>query len=181
MLKASPSTNFVLTAQRIIKNIMTVVLHVADIRDNKNQRKVSAGFTFIELLLIIAIVLILSVPTAIFSIRLVHQSAVRNATEATKEMLGEAQAQALSGKNNSNWGVKYQHSRIIIFAGDSFASRNTKFDRIFDINDSVVVSGMDEIFFEQISGKTNPQSPTIQIVWGDIAESISINSEGMIK
>jgi prepilin-type N-terminal cleavage/methylation domain-containing protein len=139
------------------------------------------GFTLIELLLVIALVLIISIPASSFYTRFINQMAVRDAREGLAGMLQEAQALSLSGKKNSSWGVRYNSSVIVLFRGDSFQDRDPAYDQVLDINPNVNISGFQETFFSRSSGYPDQAHPSIAIYWGNDQESFSLNSEGAIE
>jgi prepilin-type N-terminal cleavage/methylation domain-containing protein len=139
------------------------------------------GFTLIELLLVIALVLIISIPASSFYTRFINQMAVRDAREGLAGMFQEAQALSLSGKKNSSWGVRYNPSEIVLFRGDSFQDRDPAFDQTLDINANVNISGFQETFFSRSSGHPEQAFSSIVISWGNDQESFSLNSEGAIE
>jgi type II secretory pathway pseudopilin PulG len=141
----------------------------------------SSGFTFIELLLVIALVLMISIPAAVFYTRFIYQMAVRDTSEGLEGMLKEAQALAMSGKENSSWGVKYDPPSIILFQGNSFSERNPAFDEIFSINQNVEISGFSETVFRVISGRPAEALPQVVVSHGNIQESFSLNPEGAVE
>jgi prepilin-type N-terminal cleavage/methylation domain-containing protein len=146
-----------------------------------SDRSLQYGFTLIELLLVIALVLIISIPASSFYTRFINQMAVRDAREGLVGMFQEAQALSLSGKKNSSWGVRYEPSEIVLFRGDSFQDRDPAFDQTLDINSNVNISGFQETVFSRSSGHPDQAHPSIMIYWGNDQESFSLNSEGAIE
>jgi len=139
------------------------------------------GFTFIELLLVMALILAVSIPAAEFYTRFIYQIAVRDASEGLIGMFHEAQTLAMSGKENSSWGVKYNAPDFILFQGNSFSERNPDFDEIFSINQNVEISGFSETVFQVISGRPTETLSQVLISHGNIQESLSLNSEGAVE
>lgn len=136
------------------------------------------GFTFIELLIIIAIAMIASVSVSTFAVSFIHESVVRDAQEGLVGTLREAQSLAMSGKENSSWGVKYNSDSFILFCGNSFSGRDPVFDRPMAINSNVEVSGFDEAIFDSPSGRPEEALPEITISRGSAQKVFSLNSEG---
>jgi len=145
------------------------------------KRKISAGFTLIEVLLVIAIVLTVGFLSGAFPTRMIRQSAVTDAAEELKGALYKAQVYSLSGKQNSSWGVHFSHSNMTLFKGDSYASRDASSDENTSINENISVSGFSEAVFARPEGK--PQAPISQITlsWSGETENISLNEEGIIE
>lgn len=148
----------------------------------KKKNDLARGFTLIEIILVIAIVLIISVPTASFYSNFMYRSAVRDASDTLKGALGEARNAAMSGKAHCSWGVKYQSSSIIIFCGDSYSGRDSKYDTVFALNNKLDISGLDELVFAYPSGLPNETLSNISIAWGNgNQKTFSINEEGSIQ
>jgi hypothetical protein len=82
--------------------------------------------------------------------------------------------------NNSSWGVAYQSSKIILFQGASYTSRNPAFDEVFAVSPSVNISGLTEVVFQRKTGL--PQTtPTITISSIGTTKVITINSQGVVE
>ncbi len=139
------------------------------------------AFTLIELLLVIAIILLVSVPTATFSTRFIHQMSVQDASEALIGMLREAQILSMLGKEDSAWGVKKQEEKLILFRGSDFSNRDYSFDQAMIINNNVNVIGFDEISFSRYEGLPANVLPSVSVAWGSINEDFSLNAEGIIE
>ena len=139
------------------------------------------AFTLIELLLVIAIILLVSVPTAAFSTSFIHQISVRDSSEALIGMLREAQILSMLGKEDSVWGVKKQEENLILFRGNDFSSRDYSFDQTVKINNNVNVVGFDEVSFSRYEGLPAMVLPSVSIVWGNMSESFSLNAEGIVE
>lgn len=147
----------------------------------KKQKKTQSGFTLIELLLVIALVLIVSVPTASFSTHFIYQMSVRDASEGLVGMLQEAQALSMLGKENSSWGVKKQSGKLILFRGEDFSSRNQSFDQVLTINSHVDMTGFDEISFSRYGGFPSQTAMPIVVAWGNVNETFKLNLEGVFE
>jgi hypothetical protein len=141
----------------------------------------SKGFTFIELLLIIAVAMVASVSVSTFAVNYLHETAVRDASEGLIGTLREAQTLAISGKKNSSWGTKYEPGSITLFRGDSFSSRDSDFDQVLGINPDVEISGFEEAVFESPSGRPKESFSSINISRGNVEFFFSLNSEGVAE
>src|SRR5258708_31801179 len=105
------------------------------------------GFTYIELILVIALVFIFGTMSISFGSRFLTQNAVANATDQLISDFRQAQMTAMMGKQNSNWGVNYASNTITVYKGKSFATRTTAFDATFSVNTSVSITGFSDINF----------------------------------
>lgn len=110
------------------------------------------GFTIIELLLIIALISILAAVSAPLYTSFLAKNHLENKTFEVKNTLHKAQSNAMSGKQNANWGVYFTSGQFVLFAGESFASRNGAFDEIHIFPASVSASGLNEIIFQKPKG-----------------------------
>ena len=140
-----------------------------------------SGFTLLELLLVVGIILIIGVPVAFFSTHFIYQSSVRDASEGLISMLHQAQIFSMLGKENSTWGVKKESGKVILFRGENFATRATSFDQELTINPNIEIGGFDEIVFSAYEGLPSQALPLVTIVWGGVSDSLNLNSEGVVE
>jgi prepilin-type N-terminal cleavage/methylation domain-containing protein len=138
------------------------------------------GFTFIELLLVITLLLILGTMGTAFTARFLTQNAVDNTTDQFTNSLRKAQLNAMMGKQNSNWGVNYTSNTITLYRGNSYATRTIGFDERYTVNAGVTVTGISDINFTRVTGLPG-STPTITISGSGSNNSITINSQGVIN
>jgi prepilin-type N-terminal cleavage/methylation domain-containing protein len=138
------------------------------------------GFTFIELIVVVALILTISIASTGFYARFFTQNAASNAVDQITSSLRKAQIYSMMGKQNSQWGVKYTANKIILFQGSSYATRNAVFDESFTVPNSVNVVGLNEIVFYDLTG-TPSATATISISGGNTNKSIIINSQGTVN
>src|SRR5258708_5524982 len=77
------------------------------------------GFTLIELIIVVAMTTILGIIAVPFYSRFLLQNEVANTADQLSAELHKAQTYAMSGKQNSNWGVSYSANQITLFQGNS--------------------------------------------------------------
>lgn len=138
------------------------------------------GFTFIELILVVALISIVTAMSAVFYTRFLTQNAVLNTVDQLVGQMHKAQIYAMSGRQGSNWGVNYSSSVIILYSGNSYLARNNVFDEKFSVNSNITVSGFSDINFNRLTGVPNV-TPTITITGNNNTKSIIINSQGGIS
>ncbi|MFH1667593.1 MAG: hypothetical protein ABH884_01045 [Candidatus Komeilibacteria bacterium] len=113
------------------------------------------GFNLVQVLLVLAIFMII----ASFAIPSLYQlqTGVQIDTVASEmsHNLRRAQTKALSGFNDSDWGVYWQGRSYVIFAGNSYAERDQDWDEEYLIAGSVSISNDlgDEIIFIKQTGE----------------------------
>lgn len=141
--------------------------------------KQKSGISLIELLLVVAIVAILGVSSAAIGQKFLVNNYLQNKTNELVSMLRTAQLNAMSGKENSQWGVSVISNQIILFKGSSYASRDLAFDLSFRIPSSISVTN-DELVFALINGEPNKVATyTLSTNSGD-QQIVSINELGII-
>lgn len=145
-----------------------------------NSCRKQEGFTLIELILVISLMLILGTLGTAFGARFLTQNGVSNATDQLIGDLRQAQIYAMIGKQNSNWGVNFASNTITLYKGATFASRTSAFDATFSVNANISISGFSDDNFTRVTGLpgfTTPQ--TITISGTGETKTITINSQGV--
>jgi Tfp pilus assembly protein FimT len=139
-----------------------------------------SGFTLVELLLIIALILIISLTSVSFYSRFIIQSAVLDTQDQLAESLQKAQIYSMTGKQNTPWGVNYSLNAITLFQGSDYYTRNIAFDEKFNINSNITVSGISQIYFNRLIG-TPSTTALISINGNNISKTINVNAQGAIN
>ena len=119
-----------------------------------SQRNNQAGVTLLEVMLSVAVIALLAGMAAP-----VYQSfQVRNDLDVAANTLAQTlrRAQLLSkiGVNEGAWGVFVQSGSITLFQGDTYAGRNTAYDEVWSVPNSISVSGVAEIVYTKFIGTT---------------------------
>lgn len=138
------------------------------------------GFTLIEVVLSLSILLILSAASLPIIWPYLTQNDLEVASQVTTESLRRAQVLAMAQKKDSNWGVKIQANNVIIFQGTSFENRDNSFDELINFLITLQVSGPDEIIFDKLSGYPNHIGNIVLSNSENQSKSININSKGLI-
>jgi prepilin-type N-terminal cleavage/methylation domain-containing protein len=138
------------------------------------------GYTLIEILLVIAIVLTVGFLSAAFPVRMIHRAEIQDASQELRGALEKARAYAMAGRKNSAWGVHCAEAKIIFFKGDSFAGRDQSFDEMTEINEHISVSGFSETVFLLPGGRPNASVSGAIISWDNESAGFSVNEEGII-
>lgn len=143
---------------------------------NKNKK----GFTVIELLVVIAIFVVFAGlgEQAFFSFQ--SKSNLEIATNNVVEALRHAKSNAQQVQGDTKWGIKINANEIIVFSGDSYALRNMALDQSISLTSGISPSGLSEVVFEKVSGKTLGMG-TITLTGKDQIKDIIINSYGIIN
>lgn len=126
-----------------------------------SETKNKAGVTIIELLIVLAIVIVLGATTMPMGSSFLERNSLKNKTNELLTSLKVAQINSISGKENSKWGVTVVSNNIILFKGDSYATRDSEFDRIYTIPTSVSVTPFEVVFERNTGNPSNTQLITI--------------------
>lgn len=143
-------------------------------------KKTARGFTLVELLLVIALTFIVGVFMFPMGISFYRTQMLNETAEGMQSALRRAQTFALSGKQDSVFGVKLLDSSYILFRGDTYAERSASDDEVYAFPTAVEVAGFDEITFEQITG--NPSITALITLTSEFKEeAIEITGSGIIQ
>jgi prepilin-type N-terminal cleavage/methylation domain-containing protein len=139
----------------------------------------SRGFTLIELIIVICIIILL---TALFWPigAAYYQREILNKTE--QQMIWTlklARANAINQKNNSSFGIYIKDNQLILFQGESYAQRDASKDIIYDVPSSVKISGAEIIIFAVNTGLVNNPG-LISLRTNSTIKEIKINELGVI-
>ncbi len=144
--------------------------------------KSPSGFTLIEILVVIGILVILSSLGLLVSLDFYRSYAFNSERDLAVAALQKARSQSLANINQAAHGVKIISSgKYVIFEGDSYSAGSSS-NLDLPADPSITASGSGEIVFEQISGRavggqkqfilSDPKGRTAQI---------TINPEGGIE
>lgn len=137
----------------------------------------SAGFTLVELLLVVSIVLIIGTFSAVFYTRFLTQNAVANTQDQLVGQLRKAQIYSMMGKQNGSWGVKYSSitKKITLYL-----TGNSAFDENFTTNNNITISGFSDLSFARITGLPSTTG-TYTITGNDSSRQVIVNSQGVVS
>lgn len=145
------------------------------------------GFTFIEIMIVLGILGLLS--AIIFStfISLRKSQALDKDTEIVAEVLTQARSQTLSSQNASQYGVHIASAGITLFTGSSYiagAATNQSFS--LTATDSIVTislaGGGSDIVFDRLTGETSQNgSVVISSPSASRVRTITIYRTGLIQ
>ncbi|MFC1802142.1 Tfp pilus assembly protein FimT/FimU [Patescibacteria group bacterium] len=137
------------------------------------------GFTLLELMIVISIIIVVGAFTIPVGIKFFQSQALEDTTDSIVETLRRARNQAVFQKNDSSFGVKFASTSFTLFQGDTYTSRDTQEDEVFDLVSGVNTNGIDEIVFSRIFGTTT--ADTLDITLDDNSRSIDINIQGKVE
>ena len=146
------------------------------------QRGEQAGFTLVELLMAIGIMLILGAATVPFTISYYQRYQITNERSLLVALLREARTMSLSGYASTDHGVYLSPTQYTIFEGTSYLGRDPSKDQIFYRETAVTITGPAETRFISRLGFLPPNifPTTYTLTNGTKQEIITINNVGRI-
>jgi len=148
---------------------------------------VNSGVSFIEMIMVVAILVILisiAAPVFIFFQRGLE---FNNNIEETINVLKIARNKTLASEGASQYGVYFDNTssphQYILFKGESFALRDDSFDEINNLSDNTEVYNIDlnggnEIVFDKVTGNTSQPGSISLRLKTDITKTKTIYIEG---
>ena len=139
------------------------------------------ALTFIEVILVLAIILTIGTMAASFSGNFFFSKNVSNFYEMFRSDIRQAQLYSMEGRGGSEWGVALRGRSLILFRGSSYASRESAFDEIISIPGIVALSGFDEVVMERGTGRVNGTTVNLRMEGSGEIRNFSISKEGALK
>lgn len=137
------------------------------------------GFTFIEILIVVAISAFLLVLLAPSGIQFYRTQQLDTVTEEIVQALRKAQLNSMSVKNDSAFGVYFSSGQYVLFRGNSYLSRDQ--EEAFEVLNDISFSGdVSEVVFSKLSGDPNNLGNLVLTLDNKI-KTININSAGRIN
>ncbi len=146
------------------------------------------GFSAVELLIVIAVILILTlIITGAFS-KFRDTQALNGAVEEVAALINEARSKTLSSANFSQHGVHFETGRAVLFQGLVFSpsdpnNKELKFSDFVEISSIMLNGGGADMVFQKLTGKTGQYGTIILRVKKDTAKNktITVGSMGIIS
>ena len=134
------------------------------------------GFTLIEVLGVVAVMTILMTIVLTSFSTLNKNQALDKSAKYIASIIEEARGNTLFSKNDSQYGIKFETSRVTMFKGTTYSPTSPD-NVVYDLNSLVSISnislsgGGSEFVFDRLTGNTN-QTGTI---------TLSVNSSTTTK
>lgn len=150
----------------------------------REKLKKQKAFTIVEILLVVGLFAFLAAVSLPVYSGFIDRSNLSSSVNITQAAIIRARKYAQTQRNNSNWGVYYQTGQIIVFAGNSYETRDATLDEVTNIPDTIglTVDSDREVVFEQITG--TPISNGARIEFESPLQNrntISIDADGEVK
>lgn len=135
-----------------------------------------SGVSFIELLLVIAIIAILGASVTPFLSNFILRNNLETTTDKVIGSIRKAQNYSMDGKNDAVWGVCTTGSHLRLFRG---SCESLDFSEDFTVSGSVNVSGLEDpgITFSKLRGEPS-SSLSVTISTNIDSNSVQVNTGG---
>lgn len=157
-----------------------MTFHKTNIVSAKRRNRLLFGFSIMELLIVVAIVLMLSGLGGFVGLDFYRSYVMNSERDTLISLLMRARNMAQTNINQASHGVYMTGTAYTVFQGDSYASRNIIYDETINMNPSVSASGLREVVFERLDGGTG-NSGDIVLSNKNRSITVSLNSEGRIN
>ncbi len=147
-----------------------------------------AGFTLVELLIVISIAGIISLLTmGVFS-KMADREALDKQTAIVLSLLNDARASTLSAKNAQSFGVHFESNRAVLYVGPTYsAGATTNKSEIMSgrvsISNISLSGGGSNVLFDRLTGATSQTGTvTLSLVASPAqTKTITINGTGLVS
>lgn len=150
----------------------------------KNLIKNTEGYTLIEITIVIAIVLAVSIFSVPFTLSQIQEGELSNKSADIVSAIFSQQQKAYNRVNSKAYGLHFQSDSYTIFIGDDYAT--AEYTEVIDLPDGMNFSSImftnseTDIFFDMGSFRPS-DSGTIKIKNSSgVEKQINITSEGLI-
>lgn len=140
-----------------------------------------SGFTLIELLLVITIISTIGLMATPIAASTINRSQRITTSSNLTSALRRAYVNSRTMLADSSWGVRIQSNEIIIFEGDSYATRNTGSDIISTFSNTLQITNSNELVFSKFTGLPSNTNSFIITSSDGSQTTIEINTNGNIN
>jgi prepilin-type N-terminal cleavage/methylation domain-containing protein len=137
------------------------------------------GFTIIEMLLSISIIALLSSLSFPFYRAFLLRNDLDIATNTVVQTARRAQSMSINGEDDSAWGISFVSGKVVLYKGNSYASRDTSRDEIYSVSDGVLFSGQNDVNYSKLYGK--PSVTGSIVLTSNDTRTVTINEKGIFS
>lgn len=147
---------------------------------SRNKYLLIRGFTLLELLLSISLVAVISVAGVPIYASLQTRSDLKTATQIVTQAARRAETRAWANEGDSSWGFYVNSGQAVVYKGVSYAARDTSYDEIYTISDSIVITGDSEYLFSQVTGLPDAAGSVTLTSLDSATSTINVGANGQI-
>jgi len=143
------------------------------------------GFTLVELLVTVAILIILAGSTVAIASRFYTSSQLLESTDRLVQTIHAAKIRSVGGLNDASHGVYVETGQYTLYQGASYGSRYSSYDRVVSVDESLVISntisGNDLTFSRGLGAPSATGTVSITHKETGEIETIAIHSASIVK
>lgn len=148
-----------------------------------------SGVTFIEVVIVITIILIVSSIVVMGLSKFRNEQALKNTTVDIVSILNKARQNTLSSINSTNYGVHFDTDKMVLFTGPAyFIGVATNEPSVFSTAVSIPtvgglnIGGGSDVVFERLTGETVGGTIHIELISDPTKQkTITIDKTGLIS
>ncbi len=148
---------------------------------NKQKLFSKEGVSLIEILLTVSLIALIAGFSAVVYYNFLLRSDSSVASDTIVGTLKRAQVLSRTAQDDSKWGVYVSGNTVTIFQGESYVSRNTTKDEDYFLPGSVIISGINEIVFEKVTGNPNLTGTITISAKNGQTKDITISAKGVLN
>jgi len=138
------------------------------------------GFTLIEVLLVVSIMAVASLIVVPVSIDYQQRNDLDTSQITFAQSIRRAQQLSMSGEGDSAWGVNAVSGEVVIFKGNTYATRDTTYDENYDISLAITFAGQLEYDFAKVTGLP-AQTGTATFTDNSYQKQVVVNAKGIVN
>jgi prepilin-type N-terminal cleavage/methylation domain-containing protein len=140
----------------------------------------NSGFTLIEVLVVVAIMIIAGSIILPVSADYRQRNDLDISQVSFAQSVRRAQQLSMSGDGDSQWGINAISGSVVIFKGNTYATRDANYDEKYDISSNITFGGQLEYDFAKVTGLP-VQTGTATFTDGVYQKQVGINAKGIVN
>lgn len=141
-----------------------------------SSRKLSAGFTMLEMLIVISVIALLLTAVIPSFLNFRRSSLLNTETMDFVTLVNRARLLSVSSKNDSQYGVHLEAGRAVLFMGPTYSASSPSnethvFPTAITLSNIIINGGGVEVLFEKVTGATIQNATTTLLVAGTTAST----------
>lgn len=140
------------------------------------QNKSTRGFSALELIIVMAILVVLLASIVPSFLNFRRSSVLNTETQELVTVINRARLLSVSSKNDQQFGVHFEAGKVVLFQGATYsagAATNEEhaFNSMLTLSTITINGGGSELLFEKVTGATSQNATTTLLVAGTTAST----------
>jgi len=145
----------------------------------------SKGFTLIEVILVLAIIIAMVVLSIPFYQSFQIRTQLSNTSQEITQTLRYSQSKAMAIEDYSNFGLHFESDKYVLFRGNSYNPTDS-YNEVYDLVETLSISvnlngGGNDIIFDRLKGSTSNYGTVTITSVNNESKIITVNSLGKIE